>query len=145
MDHHITSLTKQQLEQRFDRILRDKQALDKQRQDRLVTTLSNTLTTAVNAKLDKLIKAEMKNSVLPGLCGVFMWSIYAMYTTGQNHRLARIYILSMSVIQSAMSSLLEELSGSVAERLTATDVAMKEGLDRLITSKVSSVLIVYSK
>ncbi len=48
--------------------MKDKQALDKQRQDKLITTLSATLTTAVNAKLDKLIKTEMKNNVLPGTC-----------------------------------------------------------------------------
>ena len=54
------------LEQKLDRFIKDKQALDKQRQDKLITTLSSTLTTAVNAKLDKLIKTEIKNSVLPG-------------------------------------------------------------------------------
>lgn len=54
------------LEQRLDRVMKDKQTLDKQRQDRLITTLSSTLTTAVNAKLDKLIKVEMKNNVIPG-------------------------------------------------------------------------------
>ena len=46
--------------------MKDKQSLDKQRQDKLITTLSGTLTTAVNAKLDKLIKTEIRNSVLPG-------------------------------------------------------------------------------
>lgn len=46
--------------------MKDKQALDKQRQDKLITALSGTLTTAVNAKLDKLVKTEMKNSVFPG-------------------------------------------------------------------------------
>ena len=47
-------------------MLKEKQTLDKQKQDKLITTLSGTLTTAVNAKLDKLVKAEMKNNVLPG-------------------------------------------------------------------------------
>ena len=41
--------------------------MDKQKQDKLITTLSHTLTTAVNAKLDKLIKMEMKNSIVPGI------------------------------------------------------------------------------
>lgn len=40
--------------------------MDKQKQDRLISSLSGTLTTAVNAKLDKLIKVEMKNNILPG-------------------------------------------------------------------------------
>ena len=54
------------LEQKLDRVMKDKQALDKQRQDKLITALSSTFTTAVNAKLDRLVKSEMKNSVFPG-------------------------------------------------------------------------------
>ena len=53
-------------EQKLDRVLRDKQSLDKQRQDRLISSVSQTLTTAVNTKLDKVVKSEMKNNVLPG-------------------------------------------------------------------------------
>ena len=52
-------------EQKLDRVLRDKQTLDKQRQDRLISSVSQTLTTAVNTKLDKVVKSEMKNNVLP--------------------------------------------------------------------------------
>lgn len=51
----------------MDRVLKDKQTLDKQKQDKLITSLSSTLTTAVHAKLDKLVKTELKNSVLPGM------------------------------------------------------------------------------
>ena len=39
--------------------------MDKQRQDRLIASISQTLTTAVNTKLDKVVKSEMKNNVLP--------------------------------------------------------------------------------
>ena len=52
-------------EQKLDRVLRDKQTLDKQRQDRLISSVSQTLTTAVNTKLDKVVKSEMKNNILP--------------------------------------------------------------------------------
>lgn len=62
------------LEQRLDRILKDKQALDKQKQDRLITTLSSTLTTAVNTKMDKLIRTEIKNCILPGIGPLRAWS-----------------------------------------------------------------------
>lgn len=52
-------------EQKLDRLLKDKQTMDKQRQDRLIASISQTLTTAVNTKLDKVVKSEMKNNVLP--------------------------------------------------------------------------------
>ena len=54
-------------EQRFDKMMRDKQLMDKQRQDRLISSLSQTLTTAVNTKLEKLVKNEIKNSVIPSI------------------------------------------------------------------------------
>ena len=38
-----------------------------------------------------------------------------------------------------LSVLREELSRSVADRLTATDVALKDGISRLVASKVSCV------
>ena len=52
-------------EQKLDRVLKDKQTMDKQRQDRLIASISQTLTTAVNTKLDKVVRSEMKNNVLP--------------------------------------------------------------------------------
>lgn len=50
----------------MDRVLKDKQMLDRQRQDRLISTVSQTLTSAVHAKLEKVVKTEMKNQVTPG-------------------------------------------------------------------------------
>ena len=61
LEYSLTALA----EQKLDRVLRDKQTLDKQRQDRLISSVSQTLTTAVNTKLDKVVKSEMKNNVLP--------------------------------------------------------------------------------
>ena len=60
-------------EQRMDKILRDKQTLDKQRQDRLISSVSQTLTTAVNTKLDKLVRNEMKGQVVPGKSPDFLY------------------------------------------------------------------------
>ena len=42
----------------------------------------------------------------------------------------------ISAIQQSVSSLHKELSGSIAHHLTATDVAIKEGINQLIMSKV---------
>lgn len=50
----------------MDRVLKDKQVLDRQRQDKLISTVSQTLTSAVHAKLEKVVKSEMKNQVTPG-------------------------------------------------------------------------------
>ncbi len=50
----------------MDRALKEKQSVDKQRQDRLISSISSTLTTAVNTKLDKLVRSEMKSQVVPG-------------------------------------------------------------------------------
>lgn len=52
-------------QQKLDRVLRDKQGLDKQRQDRLISSVSQTLTTAVNQKLDRVVKNEFKAQVIP--------------------------------------------------------------------------------
>ena len=52
-------------EQKLDRVLREKQGLDKQRQDRLISSVSQTLTTAVNQKLDRVVKNEVKAQVVP--------------------------------------------------------------------------------
>jgi len=46
--------------------MKEKQSLDKMKQDKLISSLSQTLTAAVHAKLDKVVRTEMKNAVLPG-------------------------------------------------------------------------------
>ncbi len=50
----------------MERALKDKQSVEKQRQDRMISSVSQTLTTAVNSKLDKLVRSEMKSQVVPG-------------------------------------------------------------------------------
>ena len=45
---------------------KERQVMDRQRQDKLLSTVSQTLTSAVNAKLEKLVKTEMKTHVIPG-------------------------------------------------------------------------------
>ena len=67
LEGHRASLSEhaREQQQRIDRVLKEKQTLDKQKQDRLISSLSQTLTTAVNTKLDKLVKNEMKTQVVP--------------------------------------------------------------------------------
>ena len=55
------------IEQKLDRVLKDKQVLDRQRQDKLISTISQTLTSAVHVKLEKVVKSEMKGQVTPGI------------------------------------------------------------------------------
>ena len=55
-------------EQKLDSVLKERQVLDRQKQDKLISTVSQTLTAAVNAKLDKVVKTEMKTHVIPGEC-----------------------------------------------------------------------------
>ena len=53
----------------MDRALKEKQVLDRQRQDKLISTVAQTLTSAVNTKLERVVKTEMKNQVVPGKAG----------------------------------------------------------------------------
>ena len=41
--------------------------MDRQRQDKLISTVSQTLTSAVHVKLEKVVKSEMKTHVTPGM------------------------------------------------------------------------------
>lgn len=52
---------------RLERVLREKQASEKARHDKLTSSLTSALTGAVKNKLDHLVKTEMKNLVLPAL------------------------------------------------------------------------------
>lgn len=49
----------------MEKILREKQQSEKQRNDRLIQTLSQAVTTTVNARIDKAVKSEMKSAVIP--------------------------------------------------------------------------------
>lgn len=55
------------LAQRLDKALREKHSGDKKKQDQLQSTLSQTLTTTLSGKLDKAVKAEVKNAVVPSV------------------------------------------------------------------------------
>ena len=54
------------VDERLERVLREKLTSEKARHDKLTSTLTSSLTGAVKNKLDHLVKAEMKNLVLPG-------------------------------------------------------------------------------
>ncbi|KAI8504482.1 enhancer of mRNA decapping 4 [Branchiostoma belcheri] len=52
---------------RLDEALRERQDLDKQKQERLLSTVSQTLNSSITSKLEKCVKQEVKNSVLPAV------------------------------------------------------------------------------
>ena len=51
---------------KLDKVLKEKQLVDRQRQDKLISTVSQTLSSAVHVKLEKCVKSEMKSHVTPG-------------------------------------------------------------------------------
>lgn len=53
--------------QRLDKAFREKHSADKKRHEQLQSTLSQTLTTTLSGKLDKAVKAEVKNAVVPSV------------------------------------------------------------------------------
>lgn len=55
------------LAQRLEKALREKHSGDKKRHEQLQSTLSQTLTTTLSGKLDKAVKAEVKNAVVPSV------------------------------------------------------------------------------
>ena len=55
-------------EVRLEKVVRERQVMDRQRQDKLISTVSQTLTSAVHVKLEKVVKNEMKTNVNPGVC-----------------------------------------------------------------------------
>jgi enhancer of mRNA-decapping protein 4 len=50
---------------RLEKAVRERQLVDRQRQDKLLSTVSQTLSSAVNAKLEKVVRTEMKTHVTP--------------------------------------------------------------------------------
>ena len=63
---NLVSLTSN-LAQRLEKALREKHSGDKKRHEQLQSTLSQTLTTTLSGKLDKAVKAEVKNAVVPSV------------------------------------------------------------------------------
>lgn len=58
-------LTSNQSDQRLDKALRERQTADKKKQEQLTSTLSQAVTNSITGKLDKTLKHEMKNNVIP--------------------------------------------------------------------------------
>ena len=54
----------------MERSLQERQGMDQQRHEHLVNVVSQLLTQTVNSKLDKVMKTEMKQSVVPSECVV---------------------------------------------------------------------------
>jgi enhancer of mRNA-decapping protein 4 len=106
MDEHRNTLGDhaREQQQKLDRVLKDKQVLDRQRQDKLISTISQTLTSAVHVKLEKVVKSEMKGQVTPA-------------------------------VSRSLAGVQEQLSSTVQQRLTATDTALREGINQILLSK----------
>ena len=51
----------------MERMLREKQESDQLRHEQLISTLSQSVSQIVSGKLDKVMKTEMKQSVVPGI------------------------------------------------------------------------------
>ena len=49
----------------MERVLREKQESDQLRHEQLITALSQSVSQTVSSKLDKVMKSEMKQSVVP--------------------------------------------------------------------------------
>ncbi|XP_070576076.1 enhancer of mRNA-decapping protein 4-like isoform X2 [Ptychodera flava] len=64
-----TAMAQQSQEERhrLDMALSEKQTMDKQKQEKLLETVSQTLSTTITQKLEKTVKVEMKNSVVPAV------------------------------------------------------------------------------
>ena len=52
--------------QRLNTALQEKSTLDKQKQERLLETVSQTLKQSVTSRLDNTIKSEISTKVVPG-------------------------------------------------------------------------------
>ena len=98
-------------EQRYDRLNRDG-AQEKQKQDKFLNTLSQNVTSTINTKLEKLVKQEMKNAVLPG-------EVYVLPS----------WLLTLFHDFSAMLAVVEQKSS------VAANVAVQEAVRNALASK----------
>lgn len=65
-------LTGHYIEQMMERMLREKQEIDQSRHEQLISALCHSVSQSVSGKLDKVMKSEMKQSVVPGMCSVVL-------------------------------------------------------------------------
>ena len=63
-----SALTRYCTELAVERSLQERQGVDQQRHEQLLSVVSQSLTETVNSKLDKVMKTEMKQSVVPSEC-----------------------------------------------------------------------------
>lgn len=63
------SLTSYTTELSMERSLQEREGVDQQRHEQLLSIVSQSLTQTVNSKVDKVMKTEMKQSVVPSKCG----------------------------------------------------------------------------
>ena len=62
----------------MERMLREKQESDQLRHEQLISTLSQSVSQTVSGKLDKVMKTEMKQSVVPGIYMCVCSVVYCM-------------------------------------------------------------------
>ena len=53
------------VEEKIDAGFRDQQLADKQRQDRLMSTVQQSVATSLQGRVDRAVKQEIKNTVIP--------------------------------------------------------------------------------
>ena len=57
------------IEQRVERVLKDRLLYDSKKFDKLVQTLPQSLAASLSAKVDKTVKNEITRTIVPGGCG----------------------------------------------------------------------------
>ena len=133
----------------MERVMREKQAMDKQKQDKLIGSVSQTLTTAVNTKLDKLVRNEMKTQVLPGMGTDTLYYMYTHTNTGICSCLSSkpVFIcVSCSftcspAVNRTMGSLSEQVVSTMTQQLATTSADMQESINQMLQSRVSYMFV----
>ncbi|XP_031552584.1 enhancer of mRNA-decapping protein 4-like isoform X2 [Actinia tenebrosa] len=83
--------------QRLDKALRERQTADKKKQEHLTSTLSQAVTNSITGKLDKTLKNEMKNNVVPAVQKVLAPVQEQLTTTMQQKLTAADAVLKDSI------------------------------------------------
>ena len=63
----IFLLTGHYIDQTMERMLREREESDQLRHEQMTTALSQSVSQTISGKLDKVMKSEMKQSVVPGM------------------------------------------------------------------------------
>ena len=120
-------------EQRLDKVLKERQLVDRQRQDKLISTVSQTLTSAVHVKLEKVVKTEVKTHVTPGDTGSpsnLALSIHGFSLFGA---CVCVCVCVCVAVSRSLASVQDQLMATVQ---SSADSALKEGITNILHTKV---------